>query len=62
VPVTDAVNCREPPVATIALVGDIVTTIGVTRVTVAVFDCVGSAADVAVTNTMDEVGGVAGAV
>jgi hypothetical protein len=62
VPVTVAVNCAVPPIGTCAEVGDTLTTIGATSVTVAMLDLVGSALEVAVTKTIAGLGKVAGAV
>jgi hypothetical protein len=48
---TVAVNCRWPPVITFAVVGEIVTATGGMTVTEAVADLVGSATEVALTDT-----------
>jgi hypothetical protein len=56
------VNCAVPPIGTCAEVGDTLTTIGATSVTVAMLDLVGSALEVAVTKTIAGLGKVAGAV
>jgi hypothetical protein len=61
-PVTVAVNCCVFPAATSAVVGEIFTATGGTRVTVAVADAVVLAAEVTLTVTCAGVGIVAGAV
>jgi hypothetical protein len=62
VPLTEARNCCVVPAVTVADVGEMVTLMGGTIVTIAVLDFVGSATEVAVTETTDGVGIVAGAV
>jgi len=62
VPVTVAVNCWWPPVRSCAVVGEIVTATGGIIVTDAVLDFVGSAAEVAVTDTCGGLGTAEGAV
>jgi uncharacterized spore protein YtfJ len=59
---TVAVNCRWLPVTTVAVVGEIVTATGATIVTEAVADFVGSATEVALTDTCAGLGTAAGAV
>jgi hypothetical protein len=62
VPVTVAVNCLVSPANTCALVGEILTTTGVTTVTVAVPNLEGSASEVAVTIIVGGLGTALGAV
>jgi hypothetical protein len=62
VPVTLAVNCFWVPATTWADAGDTVTATGGITVTVAVFDLLGSATVVAVTDTCAGEGTAAGAV
>jgi hypothetical protein len=62
VPWTVAVNCRDCPVATCAVVGETVTTIAGVTVTVAEPDLVLSATKVAVTVTCGGFGTAGGAV
>lgn len=59
---TVAVNCCWPPVGTCAVEGEIDTETGAITVTVAVLDLVGSATEVAVTDTCAGEGADAGAV
>jgi uncharacterized spore protein YtfJ len=59
---TVAVNCRWLPVTTVAVVGEIVTATGATIVTEATADFVGSATEVALTDTCAGLGTAAGAV
>ena len=59
--VTVAVNCCVDPTTTRAVGGETETATGATTVTEAVADFVGSAADVAVTNTWGGEGTLAGA-
>ena len=61
-PVTVAVNCREAPATTSAVVGDMATAISCVIVTMAELDLVESATEVAVTLTKEGLGGVEGAV
>jgi hypothetical protein len=61
VPLTLAVNCCFPSTVTVAVVGESLTIIGGMTVTVALFDLVSSAADVAVTRTFAGLGTAAGA-
>jgi hypothetical protein len=62
VPITVAANCWCPPVRTCAVAGETVTEIGGMMVTEAVADFVGSAAEVAVTETCGGLGTADGAV
>ena len=59
---TVAMNCCFPPRGTVAVAGDTVTDTGRPMVTDAVADLVGSATEVAVTNTCGELGTALGAV
>ena len=59
---TAAVNCCCAPVTSWAVAGEIDTEIGGMTVTVAVLDFVGSATEVAMTDTCAGLGAVAGAV
>jgi hypothetical protein len=61
VPVTDALNCCFPAVETVAEAGDTETVMTGAMITVAEADLVGSAAEVAVTETTFGFGGRAGA-
>jgi hypothetical protein len=61
VPLTLAVNFCWPPTVIVAVVGESLTIIGGTTVTVAVLDLVSSATDVAVTRTCAGLGMAAGA-
>ena len=60
-PVTVAMNCCVLPAATLTAVGEIVTATGITIVTVAVADFVGSAFEATLTVTCEGVGIAAGA-
>jgi hypothetical protein len=60
-PLALAVNCWCPPVVTVAVSGERVTTIGGIIVTVAVLDLVASATEVAVTKICAGLGTAAGA-
>ena len=62
VPLTVAVNCWWPPMRSCAVVGDIVSETGGMIVTDAVADLVGSATEVAVTDTCGGLGTADGAV